>query len=202
MRLLTMTPSSVSAIRGSKAVERCSPLQIAHAILKEHNLPHGLLPMESLADISFNSSDGRFVATQGKDECMAEFGGHYIKFDRVISGDLCQNGIFNLKGIRVKRFLMWLPIGSVRTDPPPGKNIHFQVGPFTASLPAKELWEYKFWAPSFNKVPESPNPSRCPPPVLHLPPLSTRFHSATALCSPRSPSVKATSSGSTVIERA
>eukprot|EP00475_Leptophrys_vorax_P036194 TRINITY_DN60697_c0_g1_i1.p1 TRINITY_DN60697_c0_g1~~TRINITY_DN60697_c0_g1_i1.p1 ORF type:complete len:149 (+),score=3.02 TRINITY_DN60697_c0_g1_i1:334-780(+) len=105
--------------------------------------------MESLADVEFDGDDTRITVKQPRKECIAEFGGHCIKFEREISGELAHNIIRNLKGVKVKQFMMWLPISSARVEEHPGTQIIFNVGPFSTSMPVQELWEYKFWAPSF-----------------------------------------------------
>lgn len=137
---------------GPEGHERQTCLGVAHSILGAQNMPPGLLCMERIVECVYNPNNGRFRVLQPPHvrECDATFGGHHVRLLREISGRLVQDAIHELKGVKVKAAFFWINIWEIAAEAPPGSLIHFRAGPFHASMPAQELWEYKFWANAFH----------------------------------------------------
>lgn len=95
-----------------------------YEILPKFGLPSGLLP-DSVTSYTL-AEDGRFEVTLEK-PCYIEFD-YEVYYDKKISGVLNIGSITELKGIRVKRFFMWLDVNEIRVDLPPSNSIYFKVG--------------------------------------------------------------------------
>ena len=94
-------------------------------ILPQFGLPKGLLP-DCVKDYSFSPDDGRFVVDL-EHTCYIQFD-YLVYYEKRITGTLKVGSITDLKGIQVKRFLIWFDVDEIRVDLPPSDSIYFQVG--------------------------------------------------------------------------
>ncbi|KAI3926954.1 hypothetical protein MKX01_032869 [Papaver californicum] len=106
-----------------------------YKILNEFGLPSGLLP-NSVKNFSIDE-DGKFVV-ELKDKCYIEFS-YLTYYDREITGVLKYGSIRNLKGIQVRKFLVWLDVDEIRVDLPPANYIYFHVGWINKKLEVKQF---------------------------------------------------------------
>ncbi|KAL5976723.1 hypothetical protein ACLOJK_021056 [Asimina triloba] len=98
--------------------------------LRLSGLPAGLLP-DSVVSYSV-SNDGSFVVQLQK-PCYIEFE-YLVYYERRITGNIHYGSISNLKGIQVRRFLLWFDVDEIRVDLPPSDYIYFEVGWITKKL--------------------------------------------------------------------
>ncbi|KAJ0982775.1 hypothetical protein J5N97_011030 [Dioscorea zingiberensis] len=93
-------------------------------LLPKFGLPPGLLPDTVINFIL--SDNGSFVVNLAG-PCYVEF--EYLTYyEPRITGTVHYGSIDDLKGIQVRRFLIWFDVDSIRVDLPPADFIYFQVG--------------------------------------------------------------------------
>ncbi|XP_024024449.1 uncharacterized protein LOC21399738 [Morus notabilis] len=94
-------------------------------ILPKFGLPSGLLP-DSVVNYTLSPNDGRFVVVL-ENPCYINFE-YLVYYDKTITGKLGYGSITELKGIEVRRFLIWFDVDEIKVDLPPSNSIYFQVG--------------------------------------------------------------------------
>ncbi|GMN69886.1 hypothetical protein TIFTF001_038932 [Ficus carica] len=94
-------------------------------ILSKFGLPSGLLP-DSVVNYTLSHDDGRFVVVL-EGACYVNFE-YLVYYDKIITGKIGYGSITELKGIEVRRFLIWFDVDEIKVDLPPSDNIYFQVG--------------------------------------------------------------------------
>ncbi|MQL76276.1 hypothetical protein Taro_008661 [Colocasia esculenta] len=114
----------------------------AYEVLERYGFPRGILP-EGVKSYLLRK-DGTFEAyLGGYGDCnFAVAGGYTLRYRRKITGRLDVDGptraIRELKGVRVKLFFVWLPIGDVvRGD----AELRFHVGPLWTTFPVSDFGE-------------------------------------------------------------
>ncbi|OVA20688.1 Protein of unknown function DUF538 [Macleaya cordata] len=106
-----------------------------YELLTEFGLPSGLLP-DSVKYFSLDE-DGNFVVELEK-PCYIEFD-YLVYYDPKITGILKYGSITNLKGIQVRKFLIWLDVDEIRVDLPPANYIYFHVGWINKKLDVEQF---------------------------------------------------------------
>lgn len=97
------------------------------AVLREHDLPEGLLPSGlSSADID---DSGSFTVTLPK-RVERTHGGYRVRFGKTIHGTVSAGRVTALKGVEAKQ-LLWFPVSAITAD---GDGLIFSVGPATRRL--------------------------------------------------------------------
>lgn len=106
-----------------------------YELLPKFGLPQGLLP-DSVVSYTLHD-DGRFVVVLPK-PCYIQFD-YLVYYDKTITGKLSYGSITNLKGIQVKRFLLWFDVDEIKVDLLPSGSIYFQVGFINKKLDAGQF---------------------------------------------------------------
>ncbi|KAM0952085.1 hypothetical protein DsansV1_C03g0032681 [Dioscorea sansibarensis] len=99
-------------------------------LLPKYGLPPGLLPDTVINYTLFD--DGSFVIDLAG-PCYIEFD-YLVYYQPRITGTVHYGSIDDLKGIQVRRFLIWFDVDSIKVDLPPANFIYFQVGWITRKL--------------------------------------------------------------------
>lgn len=107
-----------------------SPPPPIYDLLPMYGLPRGLLP-DSVKSYSI-AANGRFEV-QLESPCYVEFE-YLVYYAENISGVVKYGGIEELKGIQVRRFLLWFDVDAIKVDLPPSEFIYFEVGWITKKL--------------------------------------------------------------------
>ncbi|XP_072988227.1 uncharacterized protein [Typha latifolia] len=93
-------------------------------LLPQYGLPPGLLP-DTVTSFSL-SEDGSFTVDLAG-PCYIEFD-YLVYYAPQITGVVKYGGIEGLKGIQVRRFLIWFDVDAIKVDLPPSDYIYFEVG--------------------------------------------------------------------------
>ncbi|XP_078171084.1 transmembrane protein, putative (Protein of unknown function, DUF538) [Carex rostrata] len=105
-------------------------------ILTQYGLPPGLLP-DTVTSFSFSEEDGDFeVNLSGP--CYVEFD-YLVYYEPKITGVVRYGSVSQLKGIQVRRFLIWLDVDAIKVDLPSSQYIYFDVGWITKKLDADQF---------------------------------------------------------------
>ena len=101
-----------------------------YELLPMFGLPPGLLP-DTVRSFSL-SRNGRFQV-ELESPCYVDFE-YLVYYDTNITGVIKYGGIDELKGIQVRRFLLWFDVDAIKVDLPPSDYIYFEVGWITKKL--------------------------------------------------------------------
>ncbi|XP_009403380.2 uncharacterized protein LOC103986946 [Musa acuminata AAA Group] len=99
-------------------------------LLPEYVLPSGLLP-DTVK--SFSLAENGSFAVELSGPCYIDFE-YLVYYEPKISGVVKYGGIEDLKGVKVRRFLIWFDVDAIKVDLPPSEYIYFQVGWITRKL--------------------------------------------------------------------
>lgn len=122
----------ISTAAASAAYSAASPSNSTSIsdLLPKFALPPGLFP-DAVASFSL-SENGRFQVHLDS-PCYVDF--EYLTYyDTNISGVIKYGGIDDLKGVQVRKFLIWFDVDRIRVDLPPSEFIYFDVGWITKKL--------------------------------------------------------------------
>lgn len=112
----------------------------AYEVLASYGFPEGLLPntVENSGEDYSLDANGAFELHLER-SCRFTIPGSYeVKYSSRIAGSIEEDRLRNLSGIAVHIFLVWWDIDSISVN---GKDLSFQVGPFSASFPAENFDE-------------------------------------------------------------
>ncbi|KAH7661854.1 At5g01610-like protein [Dioscorea alata] len=126
--LLLLSVAGGLALAGSPALT--SNGTSIYDLLPKYGLPPGLLP-DTVINYTL-SEDGSFVLHLAG-PCYIEFD-YLVYYEPLITGTVHYGSIDDLKGIQVRRFLIWFDVDSIKVDLPPANFIYFQVGWITRKL--------------------------------------------------------------------
>lgn len=101
-------------------------LKLAFELLKEFELPLGLLPLAEVIEVGFVKSTGYMWILQTKKvEHNFDMISKLVSYDTEITGYVEKKRIKNLKGVKAKELMLWPPVGEIILDSSTGK-IHFK----------------------------------------------------------------------------
>ncbi|KAG0460386.1 hypothetical protein HPP92_020278 [Vanilla planifolia] len=101
-----------------------------YELLSKFGLPPGLLP-STVTSFSLSNNGDFEVNLAG--ECYVDFE-YLVYYEPKITGSVSYGSISGLKGIQVRRFLIWFDVDSIKVDLPPAGYIYFNVGWITKKL--------------------------------------------------------------------
>ncbi|CAN1850731.1 hypothetical protein LINPERHAP1_LOCUS40014 [Linum perenne] len=112
-------------------------MSMAISLLKEFNLPEGMLPLEDVIESGFVRETGFFWIVQRK-SVKHEFKmiGKQVSYDKEISSYIEKNKARKLKGVKAKELLMWPPLNEMAVDEVSGKVRVKSLGGIAESFPA------------------------------------------------------------------
>lgn len=102
-------------------------LKLAVALLKEFELPEGLLPLADVVEVGYVKETGYvWILQRKKVEHEFKMVAKLVSYDTEITGYLMKKRIKKLKGVKAKEFLLWPPVNDISVDDPPTGKIHFK----------------------------------------------------------------------------
>ncbi|XP_062105874.1 uncharacterized protein LOC133817387 [Humulus lupulus] len=102
-------------------------LKFAVSILKEFELPEGLLPLEGVVEVGFVKTTGFMWISQAKKiEHEFKMISKLVSYDTAIEGYVDKKRIKKLKGVKARELMLWPPVGEITLDDPPTGKIHFK----------------------------------------------------------------------------
>ncbi|KAK8968135.1 hypothetical protein KSP40_PGU001093 [Platanthera guangdongensis] len=104
-------------------------------LLTKFGLPPGLLP-NTVTSFSLTDNGDFEVNLSGK--CYVNFE-YLVYYESKITGVVRYGEISDLKGIQVRRFLVWFNVESIKVDLPLSKYIYFDVGWITKKLSIEQF---------------------------------------------------------------
>lgn len=104
-------------------------------LLPQYGLPPGLLP-DTVKSFSLSSNGSFYVDLNGP--CYVDFE-YLVYYETKVSGVVKYGGIEDLKGVKVRRFLIWLDVDAIKVDLPPSQYIYFHVGWITRKLGVEQF---------------------------------------------------------------
>lgn len=112
----------------------------AYEVLVSYGFPEGLLPKTVVNSGEDYSLDGSGVFELHLERsCRFTIPGSYeVKYSSRIAGSIEAGRLRNLSGIAVHIFYVWWDIDGITVN---GKDLTFQVGPFSSSFPAENFDE-------------------------------------------------------------
>ncbi|KAJ3698848.1 hypothetical protein LUZ61_002553 [Rhynchospora tenuis] len=105
-------------------------------LLPQYGLPPGLLP-DTVTSFTFSEDDGQFVVNLSG-PCYVEFE-YLVYYEPQITGVVRYGIVSQLKGIQVRRFLVWFNVDAIKVDLPSSEYIYFDVGWITKKLSADQF---------------------------------------------------------------
>ncbi|PKA52547.1 hypothetical protein AXF42_Ash001527 [Apostasia shenzhenica] len=121
---VALTPSSPPA-NGTTVYE----------VLPKFGLPPGLLP-NTVTSYTLAKNGAFEVDLAGP--CYVDFE-YLVYYEAKITGFIRYGEIGDLKGIQVRRFLLWFDVDTIKVDLPPTDYIYFDVGWITKKLKVKQF---------------------------------------------------------------
>ncbi|KAK7344420.1 hypothetical protein VNO77_13990 [Canavalia gladiata] len=108
----------------------------AYEVLLEYGFPVGLLPKGALG-YSLNRETGEFAVYFDK-TCSFEVEGYTLSYKPTITGVISPGRLYQLKGVSVKVFILWLSIGEVILK---DGHVQFSVGIASADFTVDNFYE-------------------------------------------------------------
>lgn len=114
-------------------------LTMALSLLKEFELPMGLLPLANVIEVGFVKNTGYiWIQQEKKVEHRFKMIDKVVSYDTEISGYIDKKRIKKLKGVKAKELILWPPINEITVDDPPTGNIQIKsLAGITKSIPAE-----------------------------------------------------------------
>ncbi|CAN0896699.1 hypothetical protein LINGRAHAP2_LOCUS18648 [Linum grandiflorum] len=112
-------------------------MNMAVSLLKEFNLPEGMLPLEDVIESGYVEETGYFWIVQKK-AVKHEFKmiGKQVSYDKEISCYIEKNRAKKLKGVKAKELMLWPPLSEMAVDEnSTGKISIKSVGGIAKSFP-------------------------------------------------------------------
>ncbi|XP_023512281.1 uncharacterized protein LOC111777076 [Cucurbita pepo subsp. pepo] len=102
-------------------------LGLALALLKDFELPEGLLPLADVEEVGYVKDTGYvWIVQRKKVEHHFKMVSKLVSYDAEITGFILKKRIKKLKGVKAKEFLLWPPVNDIYLDDPPTGKIHFK----------------------------------------------------------------------------
>ncbi|KAA0058627.1 hypothetical protein IC582_002317 [Cucumis melo] len=102
-------------------------LELAVALLKEFELPEGLLPLADVVEVGYVKETGYvWIVQRKKVEHEFKMVSKLVSYDTEITGFILNKRIKKLKGVKAKEFLLWPPVNDIFIDDPSTGKIHFK----------------------------------------------------------------------------
>lgn len=97
-------------------------------LLKEMNLPQGLLPLQDIEECGIVRETG-FVWLKQKKKREHKFQkiGKLVSYGPEVTAYIENSKIKKLTGVKVKELLLWIPLSDIYLDDPPTGKITFQT---------------------------------------------------------------------------
>lgn len=121
--------------------EEDSPSQFARSALRAHDLPQFLFPVKSAVEFSISADNKMRMVLDHPVEVVLD--GHHISFHRVITADISFGKLRHIKGVSLKKLLLWLPVDSISLRYHEGASghsferaVHFHAGPVNLDIPS------------------------------------------------------------------
>ncbi|CAI5480999.1 unnamed protein product [Closterium sp. Yama58-4] len=106
---------------------------LASQALQENGLPPGLLPLQEVVQ-STNTRTGPFQVKLSH-SVERKIHGNLVRYSSEVRGTICRGKITNLKGVHVRRLMLWLSVDSIESKEANSSDIHFRVGPVSEGIP-------------------------------------------------------------------
>ena len=97
----------------------------AHAVLRAHELPGGLLPA-GIEEFRYDADSGRFEAVL-EAACTARFEVG-LRYNAAVAGVISKGRIAAISGVAAQDLFMWFPVRGIHVDIPSTGVIYFDVG--------------------------------------------------------------------------
>lgn len=124
-----------------KQTKEESPSQFARSALRAHDLPQFLFPVKSAVEFSISTDNKMRMVLDHPLEVVLD--GHHIRFHGVITADISFGKLRHIKGVNLKKLLVWLPVDSISLLYPQGTSaqslvraVHFHAGPVNLDIPS------------------------------------------------------------------
>ena len=102
-------------------------LELAVALLKEFELPEGLLPLADVVEVGYVKETGYvWIVQRKKVEHEFKMVSKLVSYDTEITGFILNKRIKKLKGVKAKEFLLWPPVNDISIEDPSTGKIHFK----------------------------------------------------------------------------
>ncbi|XP_038896279.1 uncharacterized protein LOC120084552 [Benincasa hispida] len=102
-------------------------LELAVALLKEFELPEGLLPLADVVEVGYVKETGYvWIVQRKKVEHEFKMVSKLVSYDSEITGFILNKRIKKLKGVKAKEFLLWPPVNDIYIDDHSTGKIHFK----------------------------------------------------------------------------
>ncbi|KEH39272.1 hypothetical protein MtrunA17_Chr2g0325561 [Medicago truncatula] len=114
-------------------------LKMAISLLKEFEIPEGLLPVADIIEYGYVKATGYFWVLQKKKvEHKFNMINKVVSYDIEITGYISKKNIKMLKGVNVKELMLRPPINEIIVDEEPTGKIHFKsYGGITKTFPVE-----------------------------------------------------------------
>ncbi|PIN19574.1 hypothetical protein CDL12_07741 [Handroanthus impetiginosus] len=114
-------------------------LKMAISLLKEFELPKGLLPLANVVEVGFVRRTGyMWIQQQNKVEHKFKMISKLVSYDTEITGYVEKKRIKKLKGVKAKELMLWPPVSDITVDDPPtGKILFKSLAGITKTFPVE-----------------------------------------------------------------
>eukprot|EP00249_Psilotum_nudum_P032584 c48315_g1_i1 orf=109-534(-) len=99
-------------------------------LLKSHNLPDGLLPLDVIEELGYVEQTGYFWVkqTKSKDHYFKGISRH-VAYAKEVCGYLEGNSLRKLNGVKAKELMLWLPIVEISQRDSHPARLFFKTNP-------------------------------------------------------------------------
>ncbi|KAJ9686158.1 hypothetical protein PVL29_015178 [Vitis rotundifolia] len=114
-------------------------MKMATSLLKEFELPLGLLPLVDVIEVGFvRSTSFMWIVQQRKVEHQFKTIDVLVNYDTEIHGHIEKMKIKKLKGVKTKDLIFRPPVIEIKVDETSSEKIHFRsVAGFSKTLPVE-----------------------------------------------------------------
>ncbi|XP_017610562.1 uncharacterized protein LOC108456514 [Gossypium arboreum] len=102
-------------------------MKMAVSILKEFELPEGLLPLANVVEVGYVKDTGyMWIVQEKKVEHEFKMISKLVSYDTDINGIVEKKRIKKLKGVKAKELMLWAPVSEITIDDKQPEKIHFK----------------------------------------------------------------------------
>ncbi|KAH0699640.1 hypothetical protein KY284_013855 [Solanum tuberosum] len=114
-------------------------LKMAVSLMEEFELPLGLLHLADVIEVGFVKNTGYiWVKQEKKFEHKFKMIGKLVSYDTEMSGYVEKRRIKNLKGVKGRELMLWLPAYEITVDHPLTGNVQIKsLAGITKTFPAE-----------------------------------------------------------------
>ncbi|KAJ3674588.1 hypothetical protein LUZ60_005204 [Juncus effusus] len=128
--LFILSTTFSAAVSGAAAPSSGDNTTTIYDLLPLYGLPPGIFP-DTVT--SYTLSDEGDLAVNLSAPCEVEFD-YLTSYETSVTGVLRYGSLDGLKGIQVRKFLIWFDVDRIKVDLPPKSYIYFDIGWITRKL--------------------------------------------------------------------